>query len=64
MGGGRNSPVMTAVTVTKAWWNSQKQQVEEPVWLDKEMLDLPVLANDLFLLERPVTRNEHRSQRR
>ena len=46
-----------------------KQQVEEPSeWLDEEVSDLPLLAEDLFLPDRParkkLTRSECRRQRR
>ena len=46
-----------------------EQQVEEPgKWLDEEVLDLPILAEDLFLPDRParkkLTRSECRRQRR
>ena len=45
-----------------------EQQVEEPgEWLDEEASDLPVLAEDLFLPDRPVrkklTRSECRGER-
>ena len=40
-----------------------KQQVEEPgKWLDEEMSDLPVLAEDLFLSDRPATKKLNRSE--
>ena len=46
-----------------------EQQVEEPgEWLDEEVLDLPVLTEDLFLPNRParkkLTHSECRRQRR
>ena len=43
-----------------------KQQVEEPgEWLDEEVSDLPVLAEDLFLPDRPARKKlTHRECRR